>query len=71
MVGAGHGDGRVVGHVQTEQGIGTLVVIYGAANALNPSLRIDRDLDVPLLVAFLDRSEEMLAPILNPFYRPP
>ena len=44
---------------------------HAAAHAEQPAVVIERDLEVPVLVALLDRREEMLAPVLDPFDRPP
>ena len=43
---------------------------HAAAHAENLCLRIDRDSDVPILVALLGRAQKMLATVLDPLYRP-
>ena len=49
--------------------IGAGVVQHGAAQAEDLALRVDRDRDLPVLVALLRRREEMLAAVLLPFHR--
>ena len=41
-----------------------------AAHAQEATVVVERDLEVPILVALLDRGEEMLAPVLDPLDRP-
>jgi hypothetical protein len=41
-----------------------------AAHAENLCIAVNRDGDVPVLVALLRGAQEMLAAILDPFYRP-
>ena len=42
-----------------------------AAHAEQAAVVVEGDLEIPILVALLDRGEEMLAPVLDPFDRPP
>ena len=41
-----------------------------AAHAEEAAVVVERDFEVPILVALLDRGEKMLAPVLDPFDRP-
>ncbi len=70
-VGAGHAGRSVVGQVDALRGIGAFVVDHRAAHAEQPAVGVERDLEVPILFALLDRGEEMLAPVLDPFDRSP
>ena len=42
-----------------------------AAHAEQAAVVVEGDLEVPILVALLDGGEKMLAPVLDPFDRPP
>ena len=41
-----------------------------AAHAQDLAARVGGELHTPILIALLDRAEEMLAPVLHPFDRP-
>ena len=69
-VGPGQRRGGIVGEVDPLRCIGALVVDEVAAHAEQPSRIVERDLEVPVLVALLHGGEEMLAPVLDPFDRP-
>ena len=62
---------RVERQVDALRRVGALVVDHAAAHAEQPAVVVERDLEIPILVALLDRRQEMLAPILDPFDRPP
>ncbi len=67
-IGAGERRRRDIGHDDAPRQERAGVVQHGAAQAENLSLRVDGDRDLPVLVAFLRRGEEMLAPVLLPFH---
>ena len=49
--------------------MGPLIVDDSAPHPEQASVAVRRDLHVPVLVAFLDRGEEVLAPVLDPLDR--
>ena len=51
-----------------EQSVRTLIVQHVAAYADYPRILIHRYLSLPKLIAFLNRSNEVFTPILDPFY---
>ena len=63
------GGRRVVRDVDALRRIGTLVVEQRAAHAEDQPLTVERNLEVPLLIAFLDRGQKVLAAVLDPFDR--
>ena len=68
--GAGHGS---AGNMRQDRAVRherALVVRHIDAQAEDLALGIQRHLDIPILIAFLRRRVEMLAPILDPFDRP-
>ena len=69
LVGTRQGGRRVVGDVDALRRVGTLVVEQRAAHAEDRTLAVERDLEVPLLIAFLDRGQKVLAAVLDPFDR--
>ena len=71
QVGAGQAGRRVVGQVDALRRIGALVVDHPAAHAEQAPVAVERDLEIPILVALLHGGEKMLAPVLDPFDRPP
>ena len=68
-IGARHGGRGIIGQVHGLQRIGTLIVNEAAANAQDETLRIDRNLQRPILIALLDGGHRMLATVLDPFQR--
>ncbi len=64
----GRGVGRQIGAARR---VGALIVDHAAAHAEKPAVVIERGLHVPVLVAFLDGRQEILAPVLDPLHRPP
>jgi hypothetical protein len=69
-IGAGERGRGDIGRDDPPRQIGAVVMDHGAAQAENLALAIDRDGDLPVLVALLRRREEMLATVLDPFHRP-
>ena len=49
--------------------VGTLVVEQRATHAEDRSLAVERNLELPLLIALLDRAQKVLAAVLDPFDR--
>src|ERR1019366_10417852 len=60
---------RIVSDVDALRRIGALIVKQVTARAEQASVAIVSNLDLPVLVALLQRGEEMLAPVLDPFER--
>ena len=69
-IGARHGRRGDVRHDDAPRHEGAGVMQHAAAHAENLCLRIDRDGDVPILVALLGGAQKMLAAVLDPFHRP-
>jgi hypothetical protein len=67
---AGQGGRGVVWQVDARWGERALVVDHAAAHAEQPAVVIEGRLQVPVLVALLDRAEKVLAAVLDPFHRP-
>ena len=61
---------RVVRAVDALRRVGALIVHQAPAHAADLRLSIDRDLDVPDLVALLNRGQEMFHAVLDPLHRP-
>ncbi len=70
-VGPAHHRGGVVGNVDVLQRIGPEIMDQPAADAEQPGIGGNRDVDRPILVALLGRVGEMFAPVLDPFDRAP
>ena len=68
-IGPAHHRRRVVGNVDVLQRVSAEIVQQAAADAQQPRLRIDRDVDGPILIALLRGVGEMLTPVLDPFDR--
>ena len=62
--------GGVVCAVDALRRIGALIVHEAPAHAADLRVSIDRDLDVPDLVALLNRGKEVLHAVLDPLHRP-
>src|SRR5262249_20241787 len=60
---------RVVGQVRCFQRVRPLIVQHVAAHAAQPSIPINRYLDIPDLIALLDGADAMLATVLHPLQR--
>ncbi len=71
QVGAREPGRRVVREVDALRRIGAFVVDHLSAHAEEPSVVVEGDLEVPILLALLNGGEEMLAPVLDPLDRPP
>ena len=69
-VGAGERGRRDERHDDAPRQVGAGVVQHGAAQAEDFAVAVDRDRDLPVLVALLRRRQEMLAAVLLPFHRP-
>ncbi len=70
-VGAGKGSGRIVRDVDALRGVGALVVDEASPYAEQASVVGASDLDIPILIPLLQRGNEVLAAVLDPFERVP
>ena len=70
-VGSGNGGRRDPRQHEAPGNVGAVVVHEAAAQAEQPRVLVDGDLQIPPLVAFLMRDQEILAPVLHPLHRPP
>ena len=70
-VGTGQRGRGVVRQVDALRRVGAFVVDHLAAHAEEAAVVVEGDVEVPILVALLHGGEEMLAPVLDPFDRPP
>ena len=68
-VGSGHGHRGDVRHHDAPRREGAGVVQHAAAERQQLAVLIDSDRNLPVLVALLDRAEEMFAAILEPLHR--
>ena len=68
-VGAGKRGGCVVRQVDALRRVGAFVVDHLAAHAQEATVVVEGDVEIPILVALLDRGEKMLAPVLDPLDR--
>ena len=61
--------GRVVRKVDAARSVGPMIVNHFAADREQMTAGVDGHLDIPILIAFLGRGDEVLQPIFDPLHR--